>query len=201
MMQRAPATADDDFVDFVDRLFAWFQEAGSSRYDEEVTQAEHALQTAHLARQADAPRALVIAALFHDIGHLLVGEHRSRDDFLLNDDRHEIVGAHWLSSLFDEAVAAPVRLHVPAKRWLCTRDSGYAARLSPASTRSLALQGGQMTADEAAAFEDQAHWHDAVALRRWDEAAKVRERSVPGFGDYRESVLRLLLVQDSLPPT
>lgn len=38
---------------------------------EKVTQLEHALQSAALAEAEDAPAALVVAALLHDIGHLL----------------------------------------------------------------------------------------------------------------------------------
>ena len=56
---------------FVDRLLAWCKEVGSSHYDDTVSQAEHALQTAWLAREAGAPPTLVVAALFHDIAPYL----------------------------------------------------------------------------------------------------------------------------------
>jgi phosphonate degradation associated HDIG domain protein len=189
---RPPSAAEADKARFVDRLFDWFEEAGQSRYDEPLSQCDHALQTAWLARRDEAPSAQVVAALFHDIGHLLIDEHSARDDFLKSDGKHETVGATWLSTAFPEAVAAPVRLHVPAKRWLCARERGYHDRLSRASRHSLALQGRAMTGDEAAAFEDQPYWREAVALRKWDDGAKLAGRAVPGFADYRETVLALL---------
>ncbi len=136
--------------------------------------------------------AQVIAALFHDIGHLLIDEHSGRGDFLKSDGRHETVGATWLATAFPEAVAAPVRLHVPAKRWLCAHERGYYDKLSQASRHSLSLQGGVMSGDEAAAFEDQPYWREAVALRKWDDGAKVAGRAVPGFDDYRDTLLSLL---------
>ena len=179
-------------AEFVDRLLRWCEAVGRSRYDDKVDQAEHALQAAWLARQDDAPQAQVVAALFHDIGHLLIDEHRGRQDFLHHDGHHERVGATWLSTAFPEAVAAPVRLHVRAKRWLCARRPGYWSKLSEASQRSLTLQGGPMTPQEVAAFEDQPYWQEAVSLRLWDDGAKVEGLSVPGFADYRVMVLTLL---------
>ena len=53
------------------------------------------------------------------------------------------------------AVAEPVRLHVDAKRYLCQAEPAYAAILSPASVRSLELQGGTFRAEEAAAWRAQ----------------------------------------------
>lgn len=91
-----------------------------------------------------------------------------------------------------EVVAAPVRPHVPAKRWLCARQRGYWDKLSEASQRSLTLQGGAMIVDEATAFEDPPFWREAVALRKCDDDAKVSDRAVPGFADYRGAVIVLL---------
>ena len=190
-----PATGSEMLL-FVERLLAWFEEAGNTRYDQEVTQAEHALQAASLANRVGAPPSQVVAALFHDIGHLLLGEHNGRHNFLDHDARHETVGAAWLATVFPEAVAAPVRLHVPAKRWLCARDTGYEEHLSKSSLRSLALQGGPMNGDEAAAFENQPYWREAVAIRRWDDGAKVAGQSVPDFAEYRGHVLSLLEFDD-----
>ena len=82
-------------------------------------------------------------------------------------------------------MARPVALHVAAKRYLCAVDAGYADGLSPASTRSLEFQGGPLDARQARAFERRAGWQEAVALRRWDDAAKVPGLRVPGFTEYR----------------
>ena len=130
-----------------------FRERGDSLYGGEcVTQAEHALQAAWSAEQEGADAALVTAALLHDIGHML---HDLPDDAPEQgiDDRHENAGYHWLARWFDARVSEPVRLHVAAKRYLCTVDAGYFDQLSPPSVQSLHLQGGVMNADERAAFE------------------------------------------------
>lgn len=78
---------------FVDDLFAWLSIAGATHYDEQVTQVQHALQTAELARQEYAAEPDIVAALLHDVGHLLIDEHQGTDDFLGRDLQHEEVGA------------------------------------------------------------------------------------------------------------
>lgn len=65
--------------------------------------------------------------------------------------------------------------HVPAKRYLVAVDEAYFGQLSPASVRSLERQGGQMDTAEVAQFRSHPRTEDAVALRRWDEAAKDAE--------------------------
>ena len=168
-----------------DAVFRLFAERGSGLYfGEAVTETEHALQTAHLAEEADAPATLVAAALLHDVGHLLhdLGEDVAERGI---DGRHEAVGAAWLATHFGPAVADPVRLHVAAKRFLCAVNPAYLDELSPASRRSLELQGGPFSSEEQAAFRAEPHWEAAVALRRWDDAAKVPGLAVPGVEHYR----------------
>lgn len=160
----------DDPVEEVLRLF---RERGSAEYHgEPVSQAEHAVQAAWAAEKAGATPALIAAALLHDVGHLLhdLGEHCAGDGV---DDRHEARGARWLKAHFGPDVTEPVRLHVAAKRFLCAADPDYFGRLSPASVLSLRLQGGPMSPDEAERFRAGPHAAAALALRRWDEEAKV----------------------------
>lgn len=150
---------------------------------EGVSQLEHALQSAHLARRAGKSDALVVACLLHDVGHLVhdLGENPAAAGV---DDRHEAVGAEWLATWFPVEVVDPVRLHVAAKRYLVAADPDYAARLSPDSVRSLRLQGGPMDAAERAAFEAEPFWRDAVTLRRFDEEAKIPGAGTPTFRDF-----------------
>ncbi len=138
-----------------------------------MNQVQHALQCAALAEAEGAADTLVVAALLHDLGHML---HRDAASALRSgeDDQHEMLGAETLERWFGPAVATPVSLHVAAKRYLCAREPGYLERLSPVSTRTLALQGGPMDARACAGFEALAHFEDAVRLRRWDDAAKQR---------------------------
>lgn len=78
----------------------------------------------------------------------------------------------------------PIRLHVDAKRYLCHVDDGYWAALSPASQRSLALQGGPFDAQQAKAFITQPFADDAMALRRWDDSAKDPTAVTPDWAHY-----------------
>lgn len=176
----------------VDRILELFENGGGEAYfGEPVTQLEHALQAAALAERAGAPTALVIAALLHDIGHLLSGE-PSEDTRQTHDARHEEVGNRWLAHRFGADVTEPVRLHVAAKRYLCAIDSAYAASLSRASTDSLALQGGPMSETEVRGFQVTPWAQEAAALRRWDDEAKIPGLDVPGLSHYRGRIAQLL---------
>lgn len=180
-----------DAEGFVDALIRWLTEAGTTRYDESVTQIEHALQSAARAVENDADDDGVVAALLHDVGHILIGEHRGREDFLQNDGRHEAVGAHWLTHAFSARVTQPIELHVPAKRYLCAIEPAYWDGLSMASKASLRIQGGPMNEAEAQAFAALPGAKMAVALRRWDDQAKVSGATVPALENYRARLITL----------
>jgi phosphonate degradation associated HDIG domain protein len=180
-------------VTIIDRILTVFREKGNGLYfGEAVTETEHALQSAHLAEQSGAAPDLIAAALLHDIGHLL---HGLAEDIAEQgiDDRHEEGGAAWLRRSFGPAVVDPVRLHVAAKRYLCAVEPAYHAGLSEASQCSLRLQGGPMSPEEVRRFEQEPWFRSAVAVRRWDDGAKVPNLVVPGLEHYRpclEAVLR-----------
>lgn len=169
----------------IDRIVTLFREKGDGAYfGEAVSETEHALQCAHLAEQSGAPPELIAAALLHDLGHLL---HGLQEDLAERgiDGRHEEVGAAWLGRHFGATVADPVRLHVAAKRYLCAVEPGYHAGLSEASQRSLRLQGGPMSPEEVCHFEREPGFRSAVAVRHWDDGAKVPGLVVPGLDHYR----------------
>ena len=185
----------------VDRLAGLFASEGAADYlGEPVTVAQHLLQAGALAAAAAAPPALVAAALLHDAGHLRGAdpltdktELSGRELMGGTDNDHGERGAAWLARWFPAAVTEPVRLHVAAKRYLCAAEPGYFALLSPASVHTLSVQGGPMTAAEAAAFAAGPYAADAVAVRRWDDAAKDPAADVPGFDRYRPLLAGLLL--------
>jgi phosphonate degradation associated HDIG domain protein len=164
---------------------------GERNYGEDVTQMEHALQTAALAEAHGCAPSLIAASLLHDVGHLFEGEAEVAGFTL--DHRHQDTGAKALSSLFTEAVWQPVALHVAAKRYLCFKDAHYFETLSPASQRSLGLQGGPFTATEAESFESMPYWRDAVALRRFDDMGKREEISPRSFEAFMPLLHNLLI--------
>lgn len=144
---------------------------------------EHALQcAAELKAMAPGDEALQIAGLLHDVasGHCKSSEHGE-------------AGAGAVLGLFGERVAALVRLHVPAKRYLVSTDAAYRAKLSEVSTHTLSLQGGTMTPEEIANFESEPFWRDALRLRHADEAAKTIGRSVPGVESWLPVLRRAAL--------
>lgn len=168
----------------VERLCALYDERGGFGYDEAVTQAQHAVQCAELARREGAPTPLIVAALLHDVGHLLLGEAERRDEARASDLHHEVVAARFLATWFGPDVTEPIARHVDAKRYLCAIEPSYRDGLSPASVHSLELQGGPMTRAEAEAWASSPRAADAVALRRWDDAAKDPERPTVRFREF-----------------
>ncbi len=176
--------AADNPVGAIEHIRKLFAERGDSAYGgEAVSQREHALQAAHFARESGATAALITAALLHDVGHLL---HHLPDDAPDEgvDDLHEELAGRWLGRWFGAEVIEPARMHVEAKRYLCAVEPAYQGQLSPASLVSLALQGGPMTDAEVEAFRRSPHAVGAVALRRWDDAAKDPTLCVAGLDDY-----------------
>jgi [1-hydroxy-2-(trimethylamino)ethyl]phosphonate dioxygenase len=174
----------------IERLFA---ERGEGQYGKErVTQRAHALQCAALAANEGAAEPLVVAALLHDLGHLL---HDLGTDARTRgvDDHHETRAAEWLAASFGEDVVVPVRLHVAAKRWLCAADPGYFEILSPASRRSLELQGGPLPPAQAAAVAKAPYALEASRLRRWDDQAKDPAATPPPLDAYRPLIERLAI--------
>jgi phosphonate degradation associated HDIG domain protein len=177
----------------IDSIVTLLREKGNGAYfGEAVTETEHALQCAHLAEQSGASPELIAAALLHDVGHLLHGLPEDAAERGL-DGRHEAEGAAWLRVHFGPAVVDPVRLHVAAKRYLCAVEPDYHAGLSEASRRSLRLQGGPMSPDEVRRFEQEPWFRSAVAVRRWDDAAKVPGLVVPGLDHYRPRLEAVLV--------
>ncbi|WP_148715449.1 phosphonate degradation HD-domain oxygenase [Chitinolyticbacter meiyuanensis] len=150
---------------------------------EAITQLQHALQSAQCAERDGADAALITAALLHDVGHLLA---KQGDDDVGHgiDDRHEAIAVTALKPWFAEDVLAPIALHVAAKRYLCAVEPGYHDALSPASQASLRLQGGVMASAEAERFAAGRHAEAAVRLRRWDDEAKVVDKTTPPLSHY-----------------
>jgi [1-hydroxy-2-(trimethylamino)ethyl]phosphonate dioxygenase len=170
-----------------DEIFARLASRGDQMYGgEAVTQLQHALQCATLARREGASATLVAAALLHDYGHLVAEDEGAA---LRGVDRlHEEAAANHLAAWFPPAVTEPIHLHVAAKRYLCAVDPNYLAGLSPASAASLAVQGGPFSAEEALRFSADPHHEEAIRLRIWDDTAKDPSTETPPLADFRREV-------------
>ncbi|OCR00200.1 phosphohydrolase [Oscillatoriales cyanobacterium USR001] len=150
---------------------------------ETVTQLEHALQCATIAKEQNASPELIAACLLHDFGHLIhsLGENAAENGI---NDRHEYRAIPWLEPLFPAAVTEPIRLHVQAKRYLCAVNPTYFAELSPNSQQSLTLQGGIFSPEETATFLSLPFAESAIQLRLWDEQAKISGQITPTLDDF-----------------
>ncbi len=174
-------------------IVALFQQKGHEQYEgEPVTQLQHALQTASFAEEAGADSELITACLLHDIGHLLheLGPTPTNKG---KDDVHQYRCLPFLRPLFGAATLEAIKLHVDAKRYLCVGEIGYFHTLSADSRRSLVLQGGIFTIEQATQFAALPHATDAISLRRWDDRAKIADYRTPGlphFVAYMEDAAR-----------
>ncbi len=182
MISQTPVTAASADA-FVDQILSFFAARGGDHYGEGVSQTEHAEQCAHFARMNGASDELVLAALLHDIGHLM---HKFGEDAADRgvDTRHERIGSGFLARALPDQVTRPIALHVAAKRYLATVNPDYLKELSPASMQSFILQGGTMSQEEIDAFLADP-WHEAaMKLRFYDEMGKIVGATLPSFDSY-----------------
>jgi predicted HD phosphohydrolase len=131
---------------------------------------------------------LQVAGLVHDLGWL---EQHGGTWILRLDAAHDVDGRALVEGLLGERIAALVGGHVAAKRYLLATDPQYALLLSARSEETLAFQGGVMTPAEVTEFELRSDRDDLVALRRADDAAKVRGATVDPLGSWRAAVERI----------
>ncbi len=179
------SSAQTEVATAVDTVIEILVAAEAAEYiGEPVSQLEHGLQAAALAQRAGQPTTVVLAALLHDIGHLIDPSAPAMDGLGVVD--HEGLGAHFLRQLgFSDDVCHLVRSHVQGKRYLCYRKAGYYDALSPASRGTLEWQGGPMDGDEARAFEADPWFETILRMRVFDDRAKSTEASVPPLESYR----------------
>jgi phosphonate degradation associated HDIG domain protein len=184
--------SDIEVPSIIAQLIELVEVRGQTAYGAEpVSHYEHAMQTAMLAERHGASAALITASLLHDIGYMLNAEGEAPVARGI-DTHHEIIAAKYLRRWFGPAVTQPIGMHVLAKRYLCLIDADYHAALSPASAASLKVQGGPMSAAEADDFLNKPHAIDAVALRRWDDAAKIPGLALPPISHFQPVIEAVL---------
>ncbi|BDF94136.1 HDIG domain-containing metalloprotein [Pseudoalteromonas sp. KAN5] len=162
-------------------------------YDEARTQREHALQCAALAEQRGYHKDLVVAALLHDIGHLIAAQQQLPELDQQGYCKHSLLGAQWLCAHgFNQHVANMIENHVQAKRYLVATDPHYRQKLSPASAKTLVQQGGSLTQAQQITFAAHADFKNTILLRRIDDEGKVeglKTRSFAYWLDYLRDYL------------
>lgn len=173
-------------------VFGLYERFGDSDYiGEPVSQIEHMSQAAQCALAEGFDDEVVLAAFFHDIGHICSEDAENMGGFGVVS--HERLGADYLRSAgFSERMAHLVEYHVQAKRYLTLKEPGYYERLSEASRRTLEYQGGVMTQTEAEAFEKDPLCAVSLRMRHWDEQAKERHVPVIDLAVLKDKALRLL---------
>lgn len=173
-----------------DMLSLYLRFGGEDYIGEPVSQIEHMCQCAQLAEADGFDNEVILAALFHDIGHLL--EHvmpaGQMDGFGVVD--HEKLGAEYVRQKgFSDKISRLVASHVQAKRYLTYRYPAYFERLSEASIRTLQFQGGVMSKEEVVEFERDDLYPLYIQLRKWDEAAKLQNVPLPSLDYYRDMMI------------
>jgi len=184
-----------DIVDqIIDEVFDLYELHGGEDYiGEPVSQLEHMSQSAQLALDQGYDDEVVLAAFFHDIGHICVMQNASNSMDGYGIKRHEKVGADYLRSKgFPERIAKLVESHVQAKRFLTYKYPEYYNSLSEASKKTLEFQGGRMEKDEADAFEADSLFETSILMRKWDELAKETNVPIIDMNDLRDRARNIL---------
>lgn len=178
-------------------LITLYRMYGNDDYiGEPVSQIEHMCQAAQLAEKENYDDEVVLAAFFHDIGHLCehILEVGSMDGFGVID--HEKIGAEYLNKKgFSGRITKLVASHVAAKRYLTFKNPAYYNQLSDASKRTLEFQGDRMNEAEANAFEQEELFPLYLTLRGWDEMAKEENVPLPNLDYYRDLIIQHLINQ------
>jgi len=185
-----------------DEIISLYQNHGNEDYiGEPVSQIEHMCQCAQLAEENGEDDETILAAFFHDIGHLVEFEDPNAivdhmDNFGIAE--HEKLGRKFLLTKgFSADVADMVASHVDAKRYLTYKFPEYYDALSEASKQTLVHQGGQMKEAEALIFEAHPLSAKYISLRRWDEQAKEMNKPLPSLEIYRQMMIRHLTKQQN----
>jgi phosphonate degradation associated HDIG domain protein len=178
-----------------EEIFVLYKNYGSEDYiGEPVSQIEHMCQAAQLAEAEGYDEEIILAAFFHDIGHLCehimpVGQ---MGGYGVVD--HENLGGSYLKERgFSEQIAKLVASHVEAKRYLTHKLPEYYEILSLASRATLEKQGGVMTEKEARVFETDELHTMYIKIREWDDKAKKTGQLLPSLEKYKQMAIRHLL--------
>ncbi len=178
----------------IDEIFDLYERYGDADYiGEPVSQLEHMSQSAQLAMQDGYDDEVVLAAFFHDIGHICVQATAEQSMAGYGVKSHEKIGAEYLRAKgFPDRMAKLVENHVQAKRYLTYKYPPYYENLSEASKKTLEFQGGVMSKTEAEVFELDPLFVLSILLRKWDEEAKIKHVSLIDMDVLKEKCKNVL---------
>lgn len=185
----------------IEEIFELYETYGKGEYiGEPVSLVEHMWQAAELAKKEGYDEEVILAAFFHDIGHLAI--HNSPVELMdgVGVVDHEKIGADYLQEMgFSETICNLIQNHVQAKRYLTYKNYDYYQKLSSASKITLTYQGGVMDEREAEAFEADPFHSVYIKLREWDDKAKEVNVTLPPLEKYRQMALKHLFQQKVAP--
>ena len=203
----------------VRQLFEFILAQGDADYiGEPISQLEHSLQAAQLARESGADDETVLGALLHDVGRFIPAADKmpkmiAPDGMYVGRASHEVVGERYLRQLgFSEKVCQLVAAHVMAKRYLTAVDKEYYDGLSNSSKNTLRMQVSTffitfgilrlfLTIQQGGSFNEsqvkkarEDPWLEAkLQVRRWDDQAKVPDVKTAPLSTYEDLAVRCLL--------
>jgi len=160
-----------------------YQIAARTQYGKEaVTELEHSLQCAELADQAGADEELVLACMLHDVARFAVPQEQVSDTLQnakvnSNAKGHGARGAELMQGLLPEKSLFCIKHHAEAKQYLCLTNDNYKAKLSSASIKTLKIQSAEVDQNKLDELSQHPWWSDALKLRVWDDAAKIKGKS------------------------
>jgi phosphonate degradation associated HDIG domain protein len=178
-------------------VFMLYEMYGSDDYiGEPISQLEHMLQAALLAEEGGYNEEVILATLFHDIGHLVVAIQSLEKMEGVGVVDHEKIGAQYLAQKgFSPRLCRLVQSHVKAKRYLTFKYPDYYNKLSAASKQTLVLQGGRMIETEADLFEIEPDHKLILQMREWDDKAKEKNIALPPLHKYQQMAVQHLMRQ------
>lgn len=211
----------------VKQLFHFITLQGQGDYiGEKVSQLEHSLQAAQLAVDSGADDDTVLGALLHDVGRFIPAAEKmpamiAPNGTFVGRQSHERLGETYLRGLgFSETICQLVGAHVMAKRYLTAVDKGYYDGLSQSSKTTLKYQvitvlhqnrnttcrwshanrevkGGTFNDEQVREAQKDPLLQAKLAVRRWDDMAKVPNMHTLPLHYYQRMAVKSLLSKPS----
>lgn len=190
-------THQQQVSDTCEAISALFTLYGGHHYGEQCDQLTHAISCAYHAQQANAPVELIVAAFLHDTGHFIAHHQQLKGFDQWGHVEHAEIGATWLAQRgFSASVYQPIRYHVEAKRYIAAKSIeqiNITTPLSCASQQTLRHQGGAMPAQQQKLFELKPFFHQAIALRRYDDLGKPEQAITVSLAPWLSMINKVLL--------